>query len=439
MKRLFLIIVMAVSVIGTSAQENKYIVKTKGAKKVLVESSATDSLSGSKSEEPEDTLARFFRYYSMCEWGEGMRFMVIPDKKDMVIKTFADDSTGMMVSSTKLRHKIMVYKGHEKGNGLHEHVNFHCEDDGRDYYFEVPTASFDDYCFGKLGVPTLAYLGDVDAAIEFFKDKTLFTLASEYYVDTELDGDGYKTITDVKVGTEVKVVAVGVGTRNYPVKIIVADESGREFYQNVAISKTNCGMRDDEFEISNKKFHTFRGAFELPTDNMAASSAYKKYIGKEVFTKYASVFTDQSGKPMKAARLSTFKILDVRVQRDSHYVKMTLRGLGSGKTYTKEVTFVSQDVSGDIAGTHEDLYDRLFVEGNPLDIPGVEKAHLSDIQKGVVRKGFSEAEVKLALGEPSGRGEMDASTYTMVYKHVGQPYACVFLDKKTRKVKGIKK
>jgi hypothetical protein len=118
---------------------------------------------------------------------------------------------------------------------------------------------------------------------------------------------------------------------------------------------------------------------------------------------------------------------------------MTLRGLGSGKTYTKEVTFVSQDVSGDIAGTHEDLYDRLFVEGNPLDIPGVEKAHLSDIQKGVVRKGFSEAEVKLALGEPSGRGEMDASTYTMVYKHVGQPYACVFLDKKTRKVKGIKK
>jgi hypothetical protein len=242
----------------------------------------------------------------------------------------------------------------------------------------------------------------------------------------------------VKEGTEVKVVAVGVGTRNFPVKIIVADESGREFYQNVAISKTNSGMRDEEFEISNMKFHTFRGAFELPADNMAASSAYKKYIGKEVYTLYASVFTDQNGKPTKAARLSTFKIVDVRAQRGSRYVKMTLRGLGSGKRYTKEVTFVSEDVSGDIAGTREDLYDNLFAEGNPLDIPGVKKEHLADIQKGVARPGFTEAEVLLALGEPSSRREVDDKTYTMEYKSVNQRYACVFMDRKTNKVRSVK-
>jgi hypothetical protein len=438
MKRLFVMVIMAAVVIGASAQENKYIVKTKGAKKTVVAASAEDPQAVQETTEPQDTLSRFFRYVSMCDWGTGMRFMVIPDKKDMVIKTFADAETGQMVSSTKLRHKIMVYQGHENTGGLHERVNFTCEDDGKAYYFEVPTASFDDYCFGKLGVPTLAYLGDVDAAIEFFKDKTLFTLAREYYVDTELDGDGYKTITDVKPGTEVKVVAVGVGTRNFPVKIIVADETGREFFQNVAISKTNSGMRDEEFDISNMKFHTFRGAFELPADNMAASSAYKKFIGREVYTKYASVFTDQNGKPTKAARLSTFKIMGVRVQRGTHYVMMTLRGLGSGKTYTKEVTFVSQDVSGDIAGTHEDLYDNLFAEGNPLNIPGVQKEHMVDIQKGLVRAGFTEAEVLLALGEPSGRGEIDGKTYTMVYKHIGQRYACVFLDKKTHKVKSVK-
>lgn len=438
MRRLIVVVVMAFAVIGASAQENKYIVKTKGAKKV-VEVANTDGAAGEQApEEPQDTLARIFRHVSMCDWGVGMRFMVIPDKKDMVIKTFADAETGQMVSSTKLRHKIMVYQGHENTGGLHEHVNFTCEDDGKAYYFEVPTASFDDYCYGKLGVPTLAYLGDVDAAIEFFKDKTLFTVADEYYVDTELNGDGYQTITDVKEGTEVKVVAVGVGTRNYPVKIIVADEKGREFYQNVAISRTNSGMRDDEFDISNKKIHTFRGAFELPADNMAASSAYKKYIGLDVYTKYSSVFTDQSGKPTKAARLSTFKIMDVRAQRGTHYVKMTLRGLGSGKTYTKEVTFVSQDVSGDIAGTHEDLYDNLFAEGNPLDIPGVVKAHMNDIQRGVVRAGFSEQEVLLALGEPSGRGDVDANTYTMVYKEMGKPYACVFMNKKTKTVRSIK-
>ena len=153
---------------------------------------------------------------------------------------------------------------------------------------------------------------------------------------------------------------------------------------------------------------------------------------------YASVFTDQNGKPTKAARLSTFRIKDVRAQRGTHYVKMTLRGLGSGKTYTKEVTFVSQDVSGDIAGTHEDLYDNLFAEGNPLDIPGVKKEHMVDIQKGVARPGFTEAEVLLALGEPSSRREVDDKTYTMEYKSVNQRYACVFMDKKTKKVKSVK-
>ena len=440
MRRLLTLMLMAAVMTTASAQENKYIVKTKGAKKVTVtEPQTAVADSTAQKEEPEDELSRYFRYVSMCDWGTGMRFMVIPDKKDMVIKTFAEAETGKMVSNLSLRHKIMVYQGHENTGGLHEHVNFRCEDDGKNYYFEVPTASFDDYCFGKLGVPTLAYLGDVDVAIEYFKDKTLFTLADEYYVDTELDGDGYEVITDVKEGTEVKVVAVGVGTRNYPVKIIVADEKGREFYQNVAISRTNSGMRDDEFQISNKKIHSFRGAFELPADNMAASAAYKKYIGLEVFTMYPSVFNDASGKPVNMGRLSTFKIVDVRAQRASHYVKMTLRGLGSGKTYTKQVTFVSHDVSGDIAGTHEDLYDNLFTVGNPLDIPGVDKAHLADVQRGIVRAGFSEAEVKLALGEPTQRGDVGNDLYSWVYKNPAMPYVCVFFNKSTKKVRSIKK
>ena len=437
MKRLFIAAVLMIAAIGVQAQASKYIVKTKGAKKAAVATQDAES-DAPKEEKAHDFLSQYFRHVSMCDWQEGMRFMVIPDKKDLVIKTFADAATGQMVSNTKLRHKIMVYKGHENTGGLHEHVNFVCEDDGKAYYFEVPTATFDDYCFGKLGVPTLAYLGDVDTAIEVFKDKTLFTMADEYYVDTEIDGDGYTAIFDVKEGTEVKVVAVGVGTRSFPVKIIVADESGREFYQNVAISRTNSGMRDDEFDISNMKIHTFKGAFEMPTDNMAASSAYKKYIGQEVFTLYSTNMVDASGKSTKVARLSTFKIRDIRVQRGTRYVKMTLQGMGTGKTYTKEVTFVSQDVSGDIDGTHEDLFTKLFASGNPAKMEGVQKAHLADIQKSIVRKGYTENEVKLALGEPSGHGE-EGSFYTWTYKRPGQPYACVFFDKKTKRVMSIKK
>jgi hypothetical protein len=437
MKRIILMIGIAFAMQSAIAQDNPYIVKTKGVKKSIVKPDQLAPVEQNAAPENEDFLSKNFRFQSMCDWKEGMRFMVIPEKYDLLVNTFRDATTNKEVSSGKLRHCIMIYKGHELLSNGRTHVNFTCADDNRNYYYELPNGTFEDYCFGKLGVPTLAYLGDVDKARELLLGKLLLTRTQHFRVDTDYDGDGYREVTEEK-NKVVEVKAIGVGTRSFPVKIIVEDENGHQFYQNVAMSKTNSGMRDEEFDISNMKFHTFRGAFELPADNMAASSAYKKFIGREVYTKYASVFTDQNGKPTKAARLSTFKIMGVRVQRGTHYVMMTLRGLGSGKTYTKEVTFVSQDVSGDIAGTHEDLYDNLFAEGNPLNIPGVQKEHMVDIQKGLVRAGFTEAEVLLALGEPSGRGEIDGKTYTMVYKHIGQRYACVFLDKKTHKVKSVK-
>ena len=431
--------VMAVMAMTLQAQENNYIVKTKQAKKTAKVSTPEAEAAEEQEEEPKDFLEKNFHYYSMCDWKEGMRFMVIPDKKDMVIKTFGDSITGQMVSSLKLRHKIMVYKGRDENHkGLHERINFTCEDDGKTYFFEVPTASFDDYCLGKLGVSTLAYLGDVDIARQLLKDTTLFTVAKEYYVDTELDGDGYDIITDVPEGTEVKVVAIGVGTRNFPVKIIVADKDGREFYQNVAISRTNSGLRDDEYGISNMIIHTFKGAFELPADNMAASSLYKKYVGQEVFTLYSTTMESAQGKTTSVARLSTFRIKDIRAQRGTNYVKMTLTGTGSGREYVKQVTFKSESVIGDIAGQHEDYFFNLFATGNPLKLEGVKKEHIADIQKSMVRVGYSENEVKLALGEPTGKGQ-EGNYYTWTYKHPGKPYACVYFDKKTKLVTSIKK
>ena len=439
MKKYFAAILLFSVVLSLQAQ-NKYIVKTKGAKKsvstALVEGGQEES---SEEDEAKSFLDQYFHYVSMCDWKDGMRFMVIPDKKDMVIKTFADANTGQMVSSATLRHKIMVYKGHENTGGLHERVNFYCEDNDRYYYFEVPTAKFDDYCYGKHGVPTLAYLGDVDTAIEVLKDKTLFTLADEYYVDTEVDGDGYRTITDVPQNTEVKVVAVGVGTRNFPVKIIVADEDGNEFFQNVAISRTNSGMRDDEFDISNMKIHTFNGAFELMGDNMAPSSTYKRYIGQTLYTLYDTEMLNSRQERTKVARLSTFKVKSIRAQRGTNYVKMTLIGNSSGKEYTKLVTFNSKSIPGDIADEKEDFFKNLFALGNPLTMENVRKELLKDVQKGIVRVGFSENEVRLALGEPSGLGQGPNQQYTWIYNYPGKPYTCVFFHPRSKKVVKIQK
>ena len=253
------------SVLTASAQRgdpnNKYLVWTNN---VMVNELKSDSTAlGEEVEEEDDSTAhgfinKYFRYQSMCDWKPGMRFMVIPDKKDMVVRTFVDVSTGQLVSSMSLRHKIMVYQGHSNDGGLHDHIDFVLEEDSsKAYYYEIPSPSFEDYCVTKFGVPTLAYLGDVDVAIDQLVGKRLLTKYETYYVDVSTTSYGADKI-EVPLGTEVTVVAAGVGTRNYPVKLIVEDDNGKEFFQTVAISRTNSGMRDEEFEEDNVR-HTFLG------------------------------------------------------------------------------------------------------------------------------------------------------------------------------------
>ena len=69
-------------------------------------------------------------------------------------------------------------------------------------------------------------------------------------------------------------------------KIIVEDADGNEFYQNVAISKTNCSLNDDDFVNDNAKY-LFGNSFELVEDVLSISSNnYKQFLGKIIHTKY---------------------------------------------------------------------------------------------------------------------------------------------------------
>src|SRR5574344_1050359 len=236
-----------------SFAQNSYIVKTKGAKKTTVVTNADGTTSEVEEEEKPDFVTENFKHYSLCDWQEGMKFMVMPEKYDLIVNTFVDSSTGKEVSSSGLREKIMIYKGHVETPEGRCHLNFSCQDNNKNYYYEIPNGTFEDYCFGKMGVPTLAYLGDVDIAREKLIGRTMYTKSTLYRIDTEYDGEGFQEVT-VPENEEVTVRAVGVGTRSFPVKIIVEDKKGNEFYQNVAISKTNSGMRDDEFVADNAKF-----------------------------------------------------------------------------------------------------------------------------------------------------------------------------------------
>ncbi len=323
------------------AQDNPYIVKTKNVKKTAVVKSVTTDDVSDENTEPKDFMGKNFRFYSMCDWKDGMRFMVIPEKYDLLVNTFRDAITNKEVSSARLRHSIMVYKGHEDMPNGRVHVNFYCETDHKSYYYELPNGTFDDYCYGKLGVPTLAYLGDVDKARELLLGQTLITRTQFFRIDTEYDGDGYQEVTMPK-NRVVTVKAIGVGSRSFPVKIIVENEEGEQFYQNVAMSKTNSGLRDDEFDVDNAKY-LFTGSFEFTGVEMVVASDVKSYLNKTVHTNYATAMSakgDGKKRDVQVPRFTGFIIDEIKADRNNTgFYTLTMHETETLRVYDRDVTF----------------------------------------------------------------------------------------------------
>ena len=414
-------VTMAFAVLLASAQTaDDYIVKTKGVKKPEVataQQSETEAEAGEgqKAEEPQDFIGKNFKYYSLCDWREGMRFMVMPEKYDLIVKTFCDASTGKEVSSMTLRHKIMEYKGHTVSADGHAHVHFLCQDNGRRYYYEIPSGSFEDYCYGKLGVPTLAYLGDVDIARDKLLNKTLVTKSTTYCVDTEYDGDGFREVK-VPLNQTVKVTAVGVGTRSFPVKIIVEDEKGNEFYQNVAISKTNSGMRDDEFVMDNTK-HAFYGSFDLHDVMMSVNSDIASYVGKTIHTKYVTgMITQGDGRErtVRVPKMTTFTIDVITPIKDSKYATLSLTEMESRRVYYKKVSFENPDDVVLDDSRKDELFGYVFGMGEGL-ARNTSQAARAAIRAGRVIQGMSEDEVQLAVGEPDRTAADNSGRYDWIY------------------------
>ena len=134
-----------------------------------------------------------------------------------------------------LKHKIFEYLGSEITERGFVHFNFECE--GQQYYHELKNTTLEQYCLKpKAGIPTLAYLGDVDIAKELLERQTLYMRTNKVRIDDPNSTSGYKEVP-IGMNEEVTVTAVRVGSRAYPVKIVFQDKKGNTYYQPVAISK----------------------------------------------------------------------------------------------------------------------------------------------------------------------------------------------------------
>ena len=126
MKKTILTTCAAFFFLTAVAQENPYIVKTSGVKKYAQSGIAGGmEIIGDEQETATDFLSQNFRFYSLCDWQEGMKFMVMPEKYDLVVKTFTDAATGKDVSSMPLKYKIMIYKGHHESADGRSRIDFY--------------------------------------------------------------------------------------------------------------------------------------------------------------------------------------------------------------------------------------------------------------------------------------------------------------------------
>lgn len=434
------------SVVPTPHAKNQYFVVTSNVKETprqATVSSPTADVANSEEvaeKRRKDFISRNFSYIGMCDWKPGMRFMVRPTQKDLVVKTFADANTGNMVSTRSLIDSILVYEGHANPNGsLHEQMIFSLESNpAKKYYFEVPTSSFDDYCYSKNGVPALAYLGDVDMAIDSLVGKRVRVLERHLFQDSETSRGSIKPVDigDAKRGTVMTITKVGIGTRDFPVKIVVKEPDrngleGQEFFQYVAISRTNCSLRDEDFEKSDNMPHAFQGSFQLLDDRMAVPDALKGWIGKTVFTAFDTDMLDESESHQKIGKLTTFVITDMFRLADDDIVSLTLQGKKNGKTYTKQVQVTNTKVTG-----KEEILNELFLEGDPEHMTGVRAANMQYIQKRQVKIGFTESEVRLAIGDPSDITRVIAGSYEWIYQDdaVNRPFRSIKFNNRTKKV-----
>lgn len=397
MKKLISIVFTVFACLHVAAQDaSSYIIKTRHAQ----QTSATKSAKKTQGKEIRDLISDNFKFYSPCEWKEGMRFMVIPEEYDLIVNTFTDTETGKEESNINLRNKIMIYQGHDEGLDGHPRLHFLCKENHRKYYYPLNGISFQDFCYDKAGVPTLAYLGDVDIARTKLMGHKFFTKTTTYCIDTSYSSDDYE---EVKVPKDeiVTVKAIAVGTRNFPVKIIVEDTKGNEFYQNVAISKTNCGLRDDEFVKDNAR-HLFSGSFEIQDDVIEVSKDYMAYQGAVVHTKDVTLMlTHGAGKDrnVRVPRQTTFTI-DHLIPSGDNYVTLTLTEKESRRVYYKRVSFShSDDVTGDTADSIEDYFGYIFAMGEGKARETSQAARAA-IRQGYVILGMTQDEVQLAIGEP---------------------------------------
>ena len=189
--------------------------------------------------------------------------------------------------------------------------------------------------------------------------------------------------------------------------------------------------------MDNKKF-VFLNSFEVLTGTEYVSRNFRDYIGKTIFTKYATEMESKGDgrmRTVKVPRLTEFVIDAIAPHSGSHFVTMTLTEAESRRIYTKEITFLNIEETGEIGIKKEDYFGYLFGLGEGKLRSSTPETRAA-IRQGRVIIGMTEDEVELAMGEPDNVVQASNGRVDWIYKRTKKLLIVQF--NKQRKVQGVK-
>ena len=206
-------------------------------------------------------------------------------------------------------------------------------------------------------------------------------------------------------------------------KIIVEDKDGNEFYQNVAISKTNCGMRDDEFIMDEAKY-LFGNSFEMVDDIMSINSYnYRQYIGKIIHTKFKTKLLNENTKKLQAIpRMMEYQIEAMNPHKTDDKFTLKLKNTTLGTYFYGDFVLDAHR-----AENQEDYFGYVFAPGPGKKIQSSEGSRAM-MRQGHVGVGFTEDEVMMAAGEPDKVEHGQNGFYTWIFNRSNNKLLLVDFD-----------
>ena len=179
-----------------------------------------------------------FPYIKMVDWKPGMRFMSVPDIETKVVWLFGLYPINNENLSKDLSLKIFVYQGLEqievdcpKGKCSHTNLFFTFEGEKYSHVYQGDTIELRNATSFN-SIHQLVYLDEVDKAKELLLNKTLYIKTREWR--TMDIGDREESIYNNQKYIQVKIIKIGLGTQDGPVKMIFSPvNTTKEYCLNV--------------------------------------------------------------------------------------------------------------------------------------------------------------------------------------------------------------